>query len=81
MSNEQEMTAALIARLHEQNRIANMELARLTHIGTQEAAERERLKHERDRSFAATSRAQDERDEQRARALARHASELDGGGR
>lgn len=57
MTQPEETTAALIARLHEQNRIANMELARLTHIGAQEAAERERLKCERDQARA-------ERDEQ-----------------
>jgi len=57
MTQLEETAAALIARLHEQIRIANMELARLTHIGAQEAAERERLKCERDRARA-------ERDEQ-----------------
>jgi hypothetical protein len=58
MTQPEETTAALIARLHEENRIAYSELARLTHIGAQEAAERERLKCERDEQRARAENAE-----------------------
>lgn len=58
MTQPEETTAALVARLHEENRIAYSELARLTHIGAQEAAERERLKRERDEQRARADKAE-----------------------